>query len=318
MVSEKSLKIFLGTGGVGKTTLSSVYALKLSLKNQDKKIKLITIDPSKRLKDYFSLEIGQEKVFNKNLTVSMKSRESLLKSFVSESFSGDDEKIAQVYSNKIFKKLMSGLSVSQEFTSIYEIYKSQKEGFDFLVVDTPPLQNAGAFLNGVDELEGLFSSSIIKFFIPPNDQGLIYRVFHKAQKKSFEVLSKLTGASFVSELESFFETVEVLRPKILEIIKMVRSDFKKRTDLFCVCNYTELSMAGLKLSLKDIESSGFIVDKSFINKFEENEKADLFKQKKLKSLYELKSEDHFTKIIKFGKTPHDYFDLMKLGEEIEF
>lgn len=317
-IDSKKVKVFLGTGGVGKTTLASLYALKLSEANPSKKVKLITIDPSKRLKDYFGMSVESEDQSFYNLTVSMKKRENLLKEFITEAYTGDEKKVEKTYSNKIFQKLIGGLAVSQEFTSLYEIYKSKRDGYDFLIIDTPPLQNAGAFLNGADELEGLFSSSLMKFFMPPSEQGLLYRLFYKAQQKSFEVLSKLTGAAFVRELADFFTTVDFVRPKILDVISYAKRTLETGTEVYCVCNYNELSLAGLKLSIVSLSKQCVEVEKSYINKYIRDVEPSNAIEERLEGLFGLSGEDHFKMIDRFAKEPTSYKDLLELGEKIEF
>ncbi len=54
MISPKPIEVFCGTGGVGKTTLASSRAIHLASKGI--KVLLITIDPSRRLKEVLNLK----------------------------------------------------------------------------------------------------------------------------------------------------------------------------------------------------------------------------------------------------------------------
>lgn len=312
----KKTKLFIGTGGVGKTTLASVCAINLAEEFPDKKIKLITIDPSKRLKDYFKMEAGEtEKIF-KNLSVSLGSREELMKEFILGSYSGDERQVKKIYENSIFKKLIGGLAVSQEFTSLYEIYKSDKEMFDYVIVDTPPLQNAGTFLSGADKLESLFSSSFVKFFVPGEGQGVIYKLFFKARRKSLDILSKLTGSDFVQELTEFFMTIERVRPHLLEVLESSKLILEERAEVICVCNHNELSLAGLCVSLRELVKKNLQVHKCYVNKYEDLKNNKSAIQSRMVKLKKENEGVDFLNVPKFEKDLSCYEDLLRMGKDV--
>ena len=52
--SYPNLYVFLGAGGVGKTTLSASYAL--SCANSGRKVILLSIDPAQRLRSAFGID----------------------------------------------------------------------------------------------------------------------------------------------------------------------------------------------------------------------------------------------------------------------
>ncbi len=316
-LSSKKTTIFLGTGGVGKTTLSSIYAIKLAKEFPNKKIKLVTIDPSKRLRDYFSMGSDESDKNIKNLSVSVSKRADLMKEFVSQVYDGNEEEIKRIYENKIFQKLVTGLAVSQEFTSLYEVYKNNNDNIDYLIVDTPPLQNAGSFLSGADELQSLFSSSLAKIFMSEEDQGILSKIFFKARQKSLGILSNLTGKTFVGELANFFMAVEKLRPELLKILDSSKEILYKDTDIICICNYNELSLAGLRISLQSIRGQGLKVRKCILNKYKEDLNKQGFIQKRIDKITVNNENLKFCKVGKFAFEPLVYEDLEKVGMSVE-
>ncbi len=179
----KKNKIFLGTGGVGKTTLSTIYAIKIAKKYPNKTIKLITIDPSKRLKDNFQMRPNERKKKIDNLVISVSSRADLMKTFISGVYQNNEKEIEEIYENKIFQKLIAGLAVSQEFTSLYELHKNNENDIDILIIDTPPLQNSSSFLSGANELELFFSFSLAELFVFNKNLNFLQKIFFKARKK---------------------------------------------------------------------------------------------------------------------------------------
>lgn len=318
-LSLKKTTIFLGTGGVGKTTLSSIYAIKLANAFPEKKVKLVTIDPSKRLRDYFSMGLDESEKEIKNLSISVSKRADLMREFVSQVYDDNNTEIEKIYGNKIFQKLVTGLAVSQEFTSLYEVYKNHNDdGVDYLIVDTPPLQNAGAFLSGAEELQALFSSSLAKIFVSNEEKGFFSKVFFKARQKGLEVLSSLTGKTFVGELASFFMAVERLRPQLLEILEASKDILYEDTDIVCICNYNELSLGGLNISLKSIQGQGLQVKRCVLNKYGEDLDQKGFVQKRVDKIKKDNDKLEFCKVETFTFEPLTYEDLQKVGASVEF
>ena len=309
------IKLFLGTGGVGKTTLSAIYAIKLANEFPNKKIKLVTIDPSKRLRDYFDMNEFEFRKQINNLTVEANDRRELFEDFILEAYKGDEIKIKEIQQNKIFNKLMGGLAVSQEFTSLYEVYRGYNSDIDYLIIDSPPLQNASAFLSGAADLEALFSSSLAKFFIPDENLGILYKILFKAKKKSLELLSILTGRGFTAELASFFGVVDQVRPKLLEVLRASKKILKEDTEIICMCNHNELSLGGMYLSLQMMREKGLSVRKYYINKYDEKLALNAAVQKKFEKLKSGGGEAVY--IPKFNTEPLTYDDLLAEGLNVE-
>jgi len=310
---ETQVNIFIGPGGVGKTTLSASYALKESQNNLDKKYKMITIDPSKRLRDVFSMEKGEsERFVSDNLSVSLNQRNKLFEDFLESSLT-DDGLLEDFYKSSILKSLLDDLSISQEFTTFYELVSVvNSREFDHVIIDTPPLQNTSDFMTSVDKLESLFGSKVIAlFFAGDQSKGLFYRMIHASRRVSFKLLQNLTGEDFVKELELFFKVTEILRIKILDILKQSKSILSKNSSFNLVCNHTELSLRALSISLWQLEKKKSLnLKKVYVNKFD-NEATRHVQG----VLEEIKSKIKVHPILKTNEDLSDFENLVSLLDQ---
>lgn len=315
MTKTKRVDVFLGPGGVGKTTLSSSYVLNLVEQNKEKSIKLITIDPSRRLRDVFQMGADEkEKEVLPNLWVSLNPRGELFKDFVYNSLKDESMK-ETFFKSKILQALLDDLAVAQEFTSFYELHKAfYSNKYDFIVIDTPPMQNSADFMESVEKLEKLFSSAILELFIGQENKNLFYKLLFKSREMAFRVLKTLTGADFVKELEIFFKMTEVLRGEILKTISETKDLLKNQSSFRMVCNHNELSLKALNLSyLRLSNKKDLKIDTVYINNFDAEKKSEGIEK-------EMKELDKNTKSIRIQKSPKDLANLenlkhiIKLGE----
>ena len=315
---HQRLTCFLGTGGVGKTTLASFYALKLAKDFPDARIKLVTIDPSNRLKSFFGIKEGESCIQMKNLFVELNDREALLKGFVERVAKEKNISSDQILKNKIFVSLMEGLAVSQEFSSLYELERSYRSNdYDFIVLDTPPLQNTADFLKSAEGLNAFFSSALAKFFLSKDEQGFLYKVINSARRNALAVLSRLTGLDFVNEMAFFFKAVEQIRESLLEVIQESKSILSQKADVVVVGNANELSLAGLKVALTNLSSSQLKIKKCIINKYDKTLK-NLSVEKRIENLKSSFPEKTYIILPKFDFEPSSREDLMKLVDHVEF
>lgn len=320
MALSNSLKIkcFIGTGGVGKTTLASVYALKMSKENPKKKIKLITIDPSNRLKTFFGLAGEESSKSIGNLQVELNDRAKSLNEFVEEALKGKNVNAKKIFENKLFASLMQGLAVSQEFSSLYEISKNyENEELDFVIVDTPPLQNTADFLKSAEGLKAFFSSSLAQFFLSTDDQGILYKLINAARRQTLKFLSGLTGAEFVNEISFFFKVVEDLRGEILRTLNMSIEVLDKKSEIILVGNANELSLCGLHLALENFKDESLKIQRCILNNYEPGQITEgaSLKMKELKNTFKnLK----FKEIEKFKERPSNFNDLEKVAKYVSF
>lgn len=264
MVEEFSkITIFVGAGGVGKTTLSSLYALK----ERNRSTVLITIDPSKRLKDIFGLNIEESsQKINDRLSVSLSQRDFLFKEFLTSAVK-DKALLERFMKNSLFERLTQNLSVSQEFTSLYELVSSsQNSDYDQIVLDTPPLQNAFDFFEGAELLRKLFAGKFFGFFLGDSERGFFSKIFNQSRELALSALKGLTGSQFIDELSDFFKLAQMIQVPLLKVLSDAEILLKDQSQLFYVTSFEELSLKRTRGSLEKLIREGYSVKKCVVNR----------------------------------------------------
>lgn len=164
------LHIFLGAGGVGKTTLSASYALYLS--SQGKKAGLLSIDPARRLKSALNLEeipeegsiFWKDPVQGGELRISMlKLRDSLQRWIKNEGLPENHQK--QLFRHPLYRTLSEKVASATETLAPIRMveWKEQYPETEDLVIDTAPGIHAVDFLLSPDRLLAFFDSKILEW-----------------------------------------------------------------------------------------------------------------------------------------------------------
>lgn len=220
--------IFIGTGGVGKTTTAAAVAFGKALEGH--KVLVITIDPSKRLAQAMNFKpnglvqkipldpkskgtlhastVDHEKVFN-----------DFLNTGAAQNSTASD--IKKIQSNRLFKQLSTRLSQSQDFTTLFYLYHHvQSNKFDYVILDTPPAQHTWNFLQAPQKLAALFSDDITSWFRRSSDQpqSLLKKILHQGTVKALDALKMLTGSDFLNELKSFFDSIYVWQQPLKDLV----------------------------------------------------------------------------------------------------
>jgi len=232
-IHSKRVMVCCGSGGVGKTTTSASIAIRAALEGRNAVV--ITIDPAKRLATSLGLKelsntptdltpalnaelkaLGEPQCKGKLFAV-MPDTTKTFEGFV-RAMAGKDQNLAtrvlQTSIYKVFAKEFSGTNEYMAMEKLYELH--QESQFDLIVLDTPPSANTRLFLEAPDLLAGFFDETIMKWLRAPGSKLLAGGL-----RKLMEVLERLTGRGFVSELIEFTESLFALRGQVLENLKAV-------------------------------------------------------------------------------------------------
>jgi anion-transporting ArsA/GET3 family ATPase len=200
MHKAKRIELFCGTGGVGKTTLAASRALYLARKK--KTVLLMTIDPSLRLKQLFSLDEEDSDGLAKEITTNdvdlnggrlmilLMNNEATLKYALGQTS----------ITNHILKSLSRPYSGMNEILSLIELarYINQNE-YDHIILDTPPGKHFVDFIASAEKINHFFDKSFIRIFmsVKKEEKGIFSTVIGSGIKKILTYLEKVTGEGFV-------------------------------------------------------------------------------------------------------------------------
>ncbi len=205
---KTKIETFFGTGGVGKTTLATTRALYLAEKGHS--VLLMTIDPSKRLKQV--LNISDDTSGKVSKVDSFKaSFDGLLLDPLSTFLGLQEERNqggkAQEIKNKILQILLRPYGGLHDIFSLVELSRQFNKGtYDYIVLDTPPGDHLLDFLESGRKINKFFNKKFMEVFTQINQKSS--SIFELAIKtginKLLSYLEKVTGKSFV---EDFIEAV---------------------------------------------------------------------------------------------------------------
>lgn len=148
MSPEPKTIVFVGKGGVGKTTVSS--NLSLSLSEEKKPTYLLSIDPASNLFDFFDITKDTSiKSINKYLTIEECDLESKMNKEINKTLNNMKAQykyLTVLNLEHLFKaiKYSPGLNEYISLLAIYEVYIKIKNNNDYFLIDTPP---TGLLLN---------------------------------------------------------------------------------------------------------------------------------------------------------------------------
>jgi anion-transporting ArsA/GET3 family ATPase len=210
----KRVVVCVGSGGVGKTTISAALALGLAMRGG--KVAVVTIDPAKRLAAALGLDtlsgephrIDPESMQAQNVRVKgelwalMLDAKRTFDEIVTR-LEADPERLRTILENPVYRELSSAVAGSHELSAIAKLYELHEEhDFDTIVLDTPPSRNALDFLNAPTRLLGFLEGRALQVFLAPS--GLTAKLFGRGTGIVFGIFARVTGIDMMGELSRFF------------------------------------------------------------------------------------------------------------------
>ena len=205
------IRIFLGTGGVGKTSVSAASALGAAL--EGKRCLVLTIDPALRLRTALGLDAAglEQQVPLERLSASGELWAALLDVRASLDravlrYAESQEQAQIILNHPIYQVLIESLAGMQELMAMERIDQALGDGYDDIFIDTAPSRHAFEFLDKPEFFAQLVSFPLVRLV------GRTYKWWERSRlgrlgRMSFELYSRveeMLGATLVRQVLDFF------------------------------------------------------------------------------------------------------------------
>jgi anion-transporting ArsA/GET3 family ATPase len=199
-LAQKKLVVFLGTGGVGKTTIAAASALEAS---RTRKTLVLTVDPARRLADSLGVKLGSEIVsVGPNLDALMLDTKAALDALVTR-YAHDAKALQRILHSRFYEQLSDAFAGSEEFVAMGALHDLIVDGkYDLIVVDTPPSAHAVEFLKVNRKLIRVFESGVVKYLFKPT------RILRIGSGAMAGLLHRWTSNEYVEEFGEFMVTFD--------------------------------------------------------------------------------------------------------------
>jgi len=211
-LAMKQLVVFLGTGGVGKTTVAAAAAYHAS---QGRKTLVLTIDPARRLADALGVKLGSEPVeVTPNFHAQMLDTKAALDKLITR-YAPSPEVLRRIFASKFYQQLSDAFAGSEEFVAMGTLHDILQDGkYDLVVVDTPPSKHAVDFLATNAKLIRVFESGLVKYLFKPT------KFLRLGSGYLANVLARWTSQEYLKEVADFMGTFDQM---FLDMEKRVRA-----------------------------------------------------------------------------------------------
>lgn len=269
------LHLFTGSGGVGKTTLSSAWALALA--QQGQRVALITIDPAKRLAQSLGLDALNDTLSATNvhpLLWAMMLDQSATSQRLVETYATDRESATKILTNRYYQVFSRSLAGVQEMMAIHEVHEALYSGrYDAVVLDTPPAQHALDLLDVPERLRVALDGPALKWLIEERidvkkRRGLRASLSDLSRAVALKAFTKITAGPFLEDLLQFIELFSGVLTKIKSNGLTLESALKSEHSKLWVVTSTDASPLRAaarvteELAERGYEVSGWLVNRT--------------------------------------------------------
>lgn len=228
--------VCVGSGGVGKTTVSAALALRAAV---DARSSLVcTIDPAKRLANSLGLEalgnaetpIAPERLAAAGLKAGAPMHAMMLDmkrtwdEFIEQHAPADVRE--QILKNRFYQSLSSTLAGSQEYIAMEKLWQLRTHrDYELIVLDTPPTAHALDFLDAPNRVLDFLDNEAARWLLTPalaaGKIGL--RLVNLGGSYAAKTIARFTGAEMLQQLADFMLAFSGLNEGFRERAHQTRS-----------------------------------------------------------------------------------------------
>lgn len=271
LIDARRILVCVGTGGVGKTTVSS--ALAVAAARRGRRALVLTIDPARRLADAMGLPslgseperlpeereralgIGEDGALSAMMLDMKGTFDALI-----ERLCPDEETRAGILGNPLYQHISDALAGSVEYAAMEKVYElAQSDAYDLIVLDTPPAQHALDFLEAPERLVTLLDSSLVRLLVQPAFSAgrLGWRVFHNVTERTLAMVARLSGVDFLKEISELLLAVESLSAGFKDRARSVRGLLQSaETGFLLVAGPSPTTASGARSLVAGLQASG--------------------------------------------------------------
>lgn len=233
----RQVVVCVGSGGVGKTTVSAALALKAAALG--KKVLVCTIDPARRLANSMGLEaltnsetrVPEAALAKVGVPIPGELYAMMLDlkrawDEVIERYAPSPERREAILKNRFYTQLSTALAGSHEYVALEKMHALHaRGGYDLIVLDTPPTSNALDFLDAPDRIIDFLDSDAARLLSAPMaSAGRVgLKVFQAGSNYAGKVLSRFTGTGTLEELARFLTSLSGMYDGFKERAAAVRA-----------------------------------------------------------------------------------------------
>ena len=237
LVSERHpLVIFVGAGGVGKTTLAAAVGVASARAGRDTLV--MTFDPSLRLKD--TLGVGEE-AREHEVRVEVEAAGDLFASLLDarrtfdrlvERYAPDAEARGRVLGNRFYQHLSGSLGGILEYMAVERLFEVAASGrYQKVILDTPPTRQALDFLEAPSRIVGFLDSGALRVALRPwfDEQGRLKATarWGGLGRRAERFLDEVVGLDLLRDMAEFFQAFSPLyagfRERAAQVEELLRS-----------------------------------------------------------------------------------------------
>ena len=216
-----------GAGGVGKTTTAAALGLRAA--ERGRRVVVLTIDPARRLAQSMGLAeldntprpvAGVDDAKGGSLDAMMLDMKRTFDEVIEAH--ATPEKAEQILSNPFYQALSSSFAGTQEYMAMEKLGQLRaqadaalargEDGWDLVVVDTPPSRSALDFLDAPQRLGSFLDGRFIRILsAPARGAGKAYlKVMSAAVGTVTNVMTKVLGAQVLRDVQTFVAALDTM------------------------------------------------------------------------------------------------------------
>ncbi|MGS2588791.1 ArsA-related P-loop ATPase [Streptomyces hebeiensis] len=213
---ETRIIVCCGSGGVGKTTTAAALGLRAA--ERGRKVVVLTIDPARRLAQSMgidSLDNTPRQVKGVEGSGELHAMMLDMKRTFDEIVEAhaDKDRARAILENPFYQSLSAGFAGTQEYMAMEKLGQLRaRDGWDLIVVDTPPSRSALDFLDAPKRLGSFLDGKFIRVLMAPAKVGgrAGMKFLNVGMSMMTGTLGKLLGGQFLRDVQTFVAAMDTM------------------------------------------------------------------------------------------------------------